>query len=488
MGKLIGEVMEDLQAAQVECSENNDFEKLQTVMDGYQQLLLEAPHDPYIIFQLGTAHLQKQEYGVALVILQRVLDYLPDNSHVWSNIGCCYRAMHMLPQARDCFMKSLMLEEKAETYSNLASSYVNEDAPEEGWPYAIKAMELEPDTAKARWNASLLQLEMRNWKEGFALYDAGFFCGERGLRSYSNDTPDSTDWFDGNLQSGKTLALWDEQGLGDRLLAAGLLPKLEKANLDIILECHPRLEAIYKRSFPWINKIYPTAKKSFIEWPNDHPVDQKSAVFSLAKHFWKTEADMSTWSYLKPNPKLLEMYRKQFEALGPPPYYGLSWKGGALKTNTQYRSMKLGWFENVIKRAGGTWISMQYHEDAKEKVERMREQTGLPIFHCDAAQEMDYDHTLSALAALDHTITCCNTVVHTCGAAGLKCTVLVPKKRAWRYPAGPYFPWYSDDIVMFHQTTDQEWKEVLEVLGGSLENAYNHNRSRSVDSKTETRQ
>ena len=58
MGKLIGEVMEELQATQVECSESNDFEKLQTVINGYQQLLLEAPHDPIIMFQIGTAHLQ----------------------------------------------------------------------------------------------------------------------------------------------------------------------------------------------------------------------------------------------------------------------------------------------------------------------------------------------------------------------------------------------------------------------------------------------
>ena len=487
MGKLIGEVMEELQKTQVECSEVNDFEKLQTVMDGYQQLLLEAPHDPIIIFQLGTAHLQKQEYGIAIVILQRVLDYMPDNSHVWSNLGCCYRSLHMLPQARDCFMKSLMLEEKAETYSNLASSYVNEDAAEEGWTYAVKAMELDPEAAKSKWNAALLQLEMRNWKEGFAMYDAGFFCGERGLRSYSNETPDSTPWFDGDLQSDKTLALWDEQGLGDRLLAAGLLRNLEKSKLKVILECHPRLEAIYKRSFPWIDEIYPTAKKTFIDWPKDHPVDQKAAVFSLAKHFWKAESDFNAIPYLIPNPELQEQYRKEFEALGPPPYYALSWKGGALKTNTSYRSLKLGWFEDVIRKAGGTWISMQYHEDAKEKVERFRKTTNLPIFHCDAAQETDYDHTLAALAAVDHTISCCNTVVHTCGAAGLRCTVFVPKKRAWRYPAGPYFPWYSDSLVMLHQTQDQEWKDTIEVLGRSLENANSDSRTRAVDTEAEVR-
>jgi hypothetical protein len=149
--------------------------------------------------------------------------------------------------------------------------------------------------------------------------------------------------------------------------------------------------------------------------------------------------------------------------------------------------LKLGWFKDVIKQAGGTWISMQYHEDAKEKVERFRKETGLPIYHCDGVQEMDYDYTLAALAAVDKTFTCCNTVVHTCGAAGLPCTVFVPRKRAWRYPAGPYFPWYSDNVMMLHQTEHQNWQDVIKVVGRSLENANSDSRTRAIDTQAKTR-
>ena len=94
-------------------------------------------------------------------------------------------------------MKSLMSDEKAETYSNLASSYVNEDCPEEGLVFAQKAIELSPDGAKGRWNSSLLYLELQDWQKGFALYDAGFFCKERQMRSYTNETPDPTPWWNG---------------------------------------------------------------------------------------------------------------------------------------------------------------------------------------------------------------------------------------------------------------------------------------------------
>lgn len=262
------------------------------------------------------------------------------------------------------------------------------------------------------------------------------------------------------------LALWDEQGLGDRLLAANLLRKLEGQPLEVIVECHPRLEAIYRRSFPWVPHIYPTSKDEHIDWPVALKPDAKCAVMSLAKFYWSSgEFDRSP--YLVVNQELRHAYRQEFERLGPPPYFAFSWQGGAVKTNTKYRSLKLGWFKDLIA-SGGTWISMQYHPEAVGKVERFRAETGLPVFHCGAAQETNYDHTLSALAAADHTITACNSIVHTCGGAGLSCWVLVPKRRAWRYPAGQSFPWYGDHIRMFHQHADLDWTGVMNEVREAL--------------------
>ena len=263
------------------------------------------------------------------------------------------------------------------------------------------------------------------------------------------------------------LAVFDEQGLGDRMLAANLLRNLRDKDIEVVLECHPRLEAIYRRSFPWIDHIYPTAKDEAIEWPHTLKPDAKCAVMSLAKFFW-SGGEFDTTPYLLPNPDLYVKYREEFESYGPGPYYAFTWKGGAMKTNTKYRSMKLANFRPLIE-AGGTWISMQYHEEAEGKIARLREQSGLPVFHCKAAQEFDYDHTLAALAAVDHTITVCNSVVHTCGAAGLPCTVLVPKRRAWRYPRGEHFPWYGTHIRMEHQLNDMDWSSVIETVRGNIE-------------------
>ena len=193
---LISEVIEEFKQVQLNFDKEKDIEALNRCILGYQNLLSEIPGDPEILFQLGTAHLQLGQFGLAAVFFNQVIESWPDNAHIWSNLGCCYRSMHMLPEARNCFEKSLMYEQRAETYSNLASSYVNEDCPEKGIPYAEKAIELSGDIAQPKWNAALLYLEMQNWAKGFLYYEAGFFCGERLLRSYSND-PESIPFWTG---------------------------------------------------------------------------------------------------------------------------------------------------------------------------------------------------------------------------------------------------------------------------------------------------
>ncbi len=465
MARLIADIIEETVKTQAKFDETHDLESLKSCEDIYLQLLDEIPDDPQLLFQIGTVYLQRGQWGASMPWFRRALDFWPDNPHVLSNLGCAERSLHRMDQCRDFFMRSLMVEEKGETLSNLASAYVNEDLPEEGLIYAKKAMELSPDHAKVKWNAALLLLENLEYASGFKLYDAGFLCGERAFRSYSQDRPDSVDVWRGEPVD--TLVVWDEQGIGDRILATNLLRNLKASGLakKVIFECHPRLENVFRRSFPWIDHFYPTSKKETIEWPKDHTLNAKSAVMSLSQFFWPEGFDRTP--YLKPDPELVSKYRKEFESYGPGPYYAFAWKGGAPKTNTKYRSVKLGSFRPLIE-SGGTWISLQYHEEAAGKVERFRGDTNLPVYHCAGAQERDYDHTIAAVCAADHVVTVCNSLVHTCGALGVPCSVAVPKRRAWRYPRGEHFPWYGDHIVQFHQEADGDFDSVFARIADAI--------------------
>lgn len=444
--KLLRDVLKEAQETQKNFEKHRDHKKIEAVIETYYGLLNQAPEDPEVLFQLATAHLQLGHFGVGVPLLKRVLAVWPDSVDAWSNLGCCYRSIHYMREARAAFLKALGMQERTEVLGNLAACFVNEGCPEDGIGYAMRGAEMDPSNLKAQWNLALLALELEDWKTGFGLYDTGLHCVERSIRNYSKE---EVPWWDG--QDGQTVVVYDEQGLGDRLMAAQLLPHF-KGRINIILECHPRLVDIYRRSFPWIKHIYGTVKQEMIEWPLEHQIDARCAILSLGQYVWGK-------SIFPRTPYLVPASRNVV-----PGRIGFAWAGGAPRTNTAYRSLKLGWFKDLIAM-GGEWVSFQYNDWAADKVARMNEETGLDVRHWGDTE--NYDDTLTELATCELVITACNSVAHTCGAAGIPCWVLVPRKRAWRYPAGASSPFYSDSFQQIHQAGD-DWSGVMSELRDRL--------------------
>jgi len=103
---------------------------------------------------------------------------------------------------------------------------------------------------------------------------------------------------------------------------------------------------------------------------------------------------------------------------------------------------------------GGTFVSLQYTEDASGKVQRYREQTGRVVHHWPDVVEsgekenrnkgFDYDHTVALIEALDLCILPNTAAVHVCGALGKECWTITPSAPAWRYQlTGDQMPMYE---------------------------------------------
>ena len=61
--------------------------------------------------------------------------------------------------------------------------------------------------------------------------------------------------WDGGDLGGKRLLVWSEQGIGDEIMFAGLIPDLIERGIDVILESDPRLVPLFARSFPPVTCI-----------------------------------------------------------------------------------------------------------------------------------------------------------------------------------------------------------------------------------------
>ncbi len=97
----------------------------------------------------------------------------------------------------------------------------------------------------------MIQLLMGDFENGWRSYRSRW-------QSIDHDTPmrayPQPLWNGKKLPQGRLL-LWGEQGIGDEIMFAGLVPDALRTGNSIVLDCEPRLRPLFARSFPEVEVI-----------------------------------------------------------------------------------------------------------------------------------------------------------------------------------------------------------------------------------------
>lgn len=461
----------------------------------FMQMLDTDPDNPHILFSVAAAQMYLGGNGVTIAILEKCLQQDPTIKEAWNNLGGCWRSEFFLDRAEVCYQKALEITESEDTpperksadiadiYSNMGSLWVNEGEPRRAETQLQKALDAQPNNPHAKWNMALAKLELKKYKEGFALYDAGFSNGTRIMRHYGN-----ADYFT-NVSEGKdkTIVIWGEQGLGDEILFAQYIPAFIEAVQPrrVIFDCHPRLESIWKRYFTkrYTVPCYPT-RKTKPDWvPREEPIDYKMAIASLPQHVDPKVINGKPACgepYFLPEPGQVDAMREQLSRIAEGrTIIGFGWTGGYKKTRMDQRSIQLpNWRPLLDEVPNAVWLSFQYTEDAEQQLNQFFQQFPQyidKIVHLPhIVKDFNYDTTLAALFCCDYRVFINTTAVHACGAAGLDCYTLTPTKHAWRYglPGDKQMPFYST-VEQIHQgrhnpTMEQALATVKNRLIGSI--------------------
>jgi ADP-heptose:LPS heptosyltransferase len=258
-----------------------------------------------------------------------------------------------------------------------------------------------------------------------------------------------------------------EQGLGDQIMFASCLPDALVRAESMVVECDPRLCALFRRSFPGARVVPQEAA-----WPpswlaSGAEITAQIAMGSLPGLF-RPNADSfpQHTGYLSAAPDRVAAWRDRLAGLGPGPKIGLSWRGGLPTTRRNLRSLDLASLAPLLGGIPAQYVSLQYGDSTSE-VEVLAETRGIRVHHWQDAID-DYDETAALVTALDMVITVCTSIVHLGGALGRPVRTLVPTVPEWRYGrAGDRMNWYPS-VRMYRQQRLGEWGDVLDKLGREL--------------------
>lgn len=405
----------------------------------YHRLLNRDRSNKHILYLLGELLSRKGQTGVAYHLTTALLMDHPDFAEAWNTLGIIYKVEDDHEDAAMAWGKCLDLEpDNHDALVNMATLYSDSGHPDKAMEFTTKALAGNPTCPHARWNHALALLSKRQWPEAWAYHEA-----RQELEKWHKR--DVGPVWDG--KSTGSLLVHGEQGIGDEVMFASCLPDLiaTVGAENITVECNAKVAPLIRQSFP-VNVITEVAERSRYDWV--------VPLGSVPQYYRQKAEDFPGKPYLQANPELVAMYRAKLEDLGPGPYVGYSWHGGARSTKIMNRSIRC----RDLPRLGRHRIALQYGQWAEEDSKA----NGL-IYWPEACGNDTLAHQAALIAALDLVITVCTAIVHVAGALGQKCWVMVPATPSWRYGIEGDMPWYGS-VKLYRQPKAGDWDTVKKAI------------------------
>jgi tetratricopeptide (TPR) repeat protein len=502
--------------------------QLSTAIGTYRQALEIAPDHPEILSDLGHLALRMGEpimaealfgrvyeadpssleaadnlaqalrdqarYDDAVAILRPILTASPAEPILWNTLGSIVNAqgdstaaliyfdeaLRLVPRfAAARYNRAGVLMDQGQTQSALAECdaaiAIAEDAPGGGKPSDLAMMGL---------GRAMMLLALGRLREGWPVYEARLDPSLPGAPTFEIPCPRLP--AEAPLANLKLLAM-GEQGLGDEVLFAGVVPDLIEAlgpEGRLTLTAEPRLVPLFARSFPQAQVIaHATVHQEGRTWrtvPDTNTVSTCDAWTPIASLLARLRPDIESFKadsgYLRPDPARVAFWRSALATAPPGRRIGLTWRSGLLTSKRRRGYAPLPQWREVLATPGVQWVQLQYGE-CEAELAAAEAAFGVTFWRppgIDLREDLD---DLAALScAVDIVIGAPNATTSLAAACGAQ-TWFVTGPGGWIQLGAGRHPWYPNARLFIapsfsssktHSSEDGGWTPILADVAQAL--------------------
>ncbi|MBV9992717.1 MAG: tetratricopeptide repeat protein [Alphaproteobacteria bacterium] len=376
----------------------------------FRQVLSLEPQRIEALVNLANLLRSQGQFDAAEQVLTPALARAPDSAELWLTMGSVKRETGDVAGAVAHYHRALALRPNyAAALGNLADLA---DDTETALALYDRVLRLEPDDAQARMNRAVLHLLKGDLKSGWRDYEARkklpgkVPAATHGLPAWTGD-------------SRKRLLVTAEQGVGDQIMFASLVPEL---GANIVLECEPRLVPLFQRSFPSA-KVHAwdvetrggvaTARYGWLKHAGG--ANQAVAMGTLPRHLRKDIASFpSPHAYLVPDADEAARWRAVFG-----PAIGICWRSGKTGGHRALQYAPLEAWAAFLRRWPGTAVSVQY-DATPDEIAQLETMSGRRIAVPQGIdQKNELDRACALLKALDAVVSAPTAVSWLAAGAGV---------------------------------------------------------------------
>ena len=443
--------------------------KLVEAINNYKNVIAIQPKNVGTLYNLGAA---LQDYGDAKeadrIFSQAVkfstykLATTPHDPITYNDLGKIFASQTRFDCAESNFNKAISIAPSYfEAHNNLGNALAARSQHEKALESFHNAITIKPDYYEALCNESKSLLTLGQLVEGWETYE---YRLQRPTQ-ISDDRGFTQENYHGQTISDKTILIWAEQGIGDEILFASVLPDIIKAANHCIIECSKKLVPLYQRSFP-NTEVVPkfSTPHERTQMPD---IDLQCPVGGLPRWFRGNINSFPEYNgYLVANEKRVLFWKDRLDALGPGLKVGISWRSVFQNTIRNLTYTQLNQWQAIFNTPGIVFVSLQYDECQNELAE-IKDLHGIDIYRWEDIDLFeDLDEAAALTSALDLVISPGSSVFQMAGALGTE---------AWHLSYKPgilnlgtqYIPWYPN-TKHFCKSFDDDWKLLLDHVANEL--------------------
>lgn len=439
----------------------NALERFEDAEAAYREALSHAPGDAEVMVGLGKALSMQRRYDEAEKHLRAAIEADPKSMEAHNNLARVLQGQGRTADAQRMMEKALALApdrgELSINYGNILEDRGKVVDAIAAYRAAIARL---PDSAEAHTNLGLLLLLDRQYEEGWREYDWRWRRDGRAPRPFPQPR------WQGEDLTGRTILAWADEGAGDEILFASMLPELADLAGRCLVECDPRLVGLFSRAFPEVT-VHPRKPKPARDLTADD-IDFQTPFSEMARWLKPdlAAAPPPATANLSADPDVTAACRARYRDRGDGLIVGIAWASGNLRRPE--RNAPLALWDPVLAMPGLQFVSLQYGDHAAEIAET-RDRTGVDIFtDPEIDQLVSLEDFAAQVAAMDIVISITNTTVHMAGALGKPVWTMLPFTPDWRYQrARDDTPWYPA-MRLFRQSKPRGWDDVLARVADAL--------------------
>ena len=485
---------------------------LNGALSAYETALQLDPKDADLANDLGRLAMQMGLHEVAEQLFRHFIAERPQAVDGPNNLACALRDQLRYGDAVDVLRPAILANpESALLWNTLGATLAEQGETEQSLVFFDEALRLDPAFAKARYNRANIRLSLGDPAGALqdcetALQSPAISESERAMMSFARSTMlvasgrlgegwdayqarleprhvdvthfavDDPAWTPDAALEGRRLLVFGEQGLGDEVLFANVIPDvLEALGPDgrLTLAVERRLVPLFQRGFPQAqvgaHATYRVEHQSVRTAPfaRDHRFDLWAPMASLLQRFRReVDAFPSRPAYLRVNSAQVAYWRETLAELGDGLKVGLLWKSLKISSQRSRFYSPFAEWAPVLATPGVRFVNLQYG-DCSAELDYAREVLGIDIWTPPGPDlKDDLDEVAALASALDLVVGPANATINLAAACGTPSWFVCPPG-GWPMLGTGRYPWYPRARV-FSPPGFNRWAPAMADLAEAL--------------------